>query len=132
MWHTLILSKWKEFFLWLPIETLIYERQSEYYQALNDANTLGESTSFVEFTLQIIKDALIELINNYKEKDVGINVGINILELIKSTPTLTAKEMALCLNISQRQTERLLAEMKKQGKIQRMGAGKNGYWKVEM
>ena len=26
LWHTLILSKWQEFFLWIPIETIIHER----------------------------------------------------------------------------------------------------------
>ena len=62
MWHTLLLADWKEFFLWLPIETLIHERQEEYYQAINAANTEGESTIFVEFMLTIIKDTLKELI----------------------------------------------------------------------
>ena len=62
MWHTLLLADWKEFFLWLPIETLIHERQEEYYQAINAANTEGESTIFVEFMLTIIKDTLTELI----------------------------------------------------------------------
>ena len=66
MWHTLILSKWKDFFAWLPIETLIHERQEDYYQALNAANTQGESTIFVEFMLVAIKDALGELYNTEK------------------------------------------------------------------
>ena len=30
MWHTLLLFKWKSLFGWLPIETLIKERQEEY------------------------------------------------------------------------------------------------------
>lgn len=28
LWHTLILAKWQEFFLWIPIETIIHERQN--------------------------------------------------------------------------------------------------------
>ena len=32
LWHSLILQKWKPFFAWLPIETLIYENQNEYYE----------------------------------------------------------------------------------------------------
>ncbi|MCL2666060.1 MAG: Fic family protein, partial [Defluviitaleaceae bacterium] len=31
MWQTLILSQWKPFFAWLPVETIIKERQQEYY-----------------------------------------------------------------------------------------------------
>ena len=30
-WHTLILSKWHEEFSWIPIETVVRERQNEYY-----------------------------------------------------------------------------------------------------
>ncbi len=58
MWHTLILAKWKEFFLWLPIESRIHERQEEYYEAINLANSQGESTVFVKFMLEIIKKSM--------------------------------------------------------------------------
>ena len=34
MWQTLLLYKWKSLFGWLPIETLIWERQDEYYSVL--------------------------------------------------------------------------------------------------
>ncbi len=64
LWHTLILSKWKDFFLWIPIETLIHERQDEYYRALNHGNTMGESTVFVEFMLKVIRELLLELSSN--------------------------------------------------------------------
>ncbi len=61
MWHSLILQKWKSFFAWLPIETLIYENQEEYYRVLNQSNAAGESTVFIEFMLRIIRDSLHEL-----------------------------------------------------------------------
>ena len=35
LWQSLILQKWKPFFAWLPIETLIHEQQDGYYAALN-------------------------------------------------------------------------------------------------
>lgn len=34
MWNTLLLYKWKPVFAWLPVETLIRERQDEYYTVL--------------------------------------------------------------------------------------------------
>lgn len=74
MWHTLVLSKWHQFFAWLPIETLIHERQQDYYRYLNMANSLGESTVFIEFMLDIIKDTLYELNSNSKQKNVGREV----------------------------------------------------------
>lgn len=42
----------------MPIETLIYAKQEGYYKALNASNSTGESTIFVVFMLEIIRDAL--------------------------------------------------------------------------
>ena len=36
-WHILILSKWHEEFSWIPIETVVRERQNEYYSALAES-----------------------------------------------------------------------------------------------
>ena len=44
LWQSLILQKWKEFFAWMPIESLIYEKQEGYYKALNASNVAGELT----------------------------------------------------------------------------------------
>lgn len=64
LWHTLLLSKWNPLFAWLPIESIIHENQSEYYNAINTSNDEGESTIFIEFMLHVIKAALIEAIEN--------------------------------------------------------------------
>ena len=61
MWQTLILYSWKDIFGWLPIETLIKERQREYYAALRQADTTGDSGVFIEFLLTTIYDSLLEL-----------------------------------------------------------------------
>ena len=58
LWQSLILQKWKAFFAWMPIESLIYEKQEGYYKALNTSNKAGESTPFVTFMLEVIRDAL--------------------------------------------------------------------------
>ena len=60
LWHTLLLTKWNEIFAWLPIESMIHDRQSEYYEAINISNNMGESTAFIEFMLSSIKSSLIE------------------------------------------------------------------------
>ena len=61
LWQSLILQKWQPFFAWLPVETLVHEKQSGYYDAIAKADKEGESTIFVEFMLQIILDALSEI-----------------------------------------------------------------------
>ena len=62
LWHTLLLTKWKPIFAWLPVESIIHNRQEEYYNAINQSNCKGESTDFIEFMLSAIKDALLEAI----------------------------------------------------------------------
>ena len=63
LWYSLILSKWKKFFAWLPIEILVQKYQKEYYIAINNSNRDGESTEFILFMLKIIKETLIEVGN---------------------------------------------------------------------
>jgi Fic family protein len=138
LWQSLILQKWKPFFAWLPVETLIHEQQDGYYAALNASNTEGESTIFVTFMLQIIRDALADIIKTQNShQNVGTNVGINVgtneekvLALLRQDGRLTAKVLASTLGLTERQVERLVASLKKQGVLIRHGASKNGFWEV--
>lgn len=61
MWQTLLLYKWKSLFGWLPIETLIRERQEEYYKVLGECDHSADSGKFVEFILTTVYDALCEI-----------------------------------------------------------------------
>ena len=63
LWHTLLLSKWNPMFAWLPVESIIHDRQKEYYAAINMSNDMAESTVFIEFMLSAIKTSLIEAVN---------------------------------------------------------------------
>ena len=63
LWHTLLLSKWNSAFAWLPVESIIHDRQQEYYAAINASNDAGESTAFIEFMLSAIKASLLEVIS---------------------------------------------------------------------
>lgn len=67
LWHTLLLSKWNPTFAWLPVESMIYAHQQEYYEAINKANDTGESTVFIEFMLTTIKASLIDAIKTSDE-----------------------------------------------------------------
>ena len=63
LWHTLLLSRWNPAFAWLPVESMIYSNQKEYYAAINAANAAGKSTVFVEFMLSTIKASLTEALS---------------------------------------------------------------------
>lgn len=60
MWHSLLLGRWNEIFYWLPVEELIRSRQQEYYDALNKSDRESDSSTFVEFMLEILLDTLKE------------------------------------------------------------------------
>jgi Fic family protein len=142
LWQSLILQKWKDFFAWMPIETLIYAKQEGYYKALNESNKDGESTIFVTFMLEVICDALKDVVASQdKAQDVGTNVGENVganvgtnedkvIMLLRQDSNLTAKTIAATLGLTDRQVERILSKLKREGKIARHGASKNGYWEV--
>ncbi|MPN51490.1 hypothetical protein SDC9_199138 [bioreactor metagenome] len=61
LWQTLILSHWNELFAWLPIETVVYENQQDYYDALQISSKAANSEVFIEFMLKAILQALEEL-----------------------------------------------------------------------
>ena len=71
LWHTLLLSMWNSAFAWLPVESIIHDRQQEYYAAINASNDAGESTVFIEFMLSAIKASLIEAISASDEMSDG-------------------------------------------------------------
>jgi Fic family protein len=140
-------TKMAAFFAWLPIETLVHENQEAYYHALQMANNDGESTVFVEFMLQMIRDALKELAESQNEQqkksNVGIHVSVNVgknvgtneqkvLLLLQQDGRLTIKVLAETLTITPRQVERIIAKLKKQGLLIRHGASKGGYWQVNL
>ena len=43
LWHTLLLSKWHPIFAWLPIESMIYAHQQEYYNAINMSDGMSDA-----------------------------------------------------------------------------------------
>ena len=67
LWHTLLLSQWNPAFAWLPVESIIHDRQQAYYEAINASNNAGESTAFIEFMLSAIQAALTEAITASEE-----------------------------------------------------------------
>lgn len=62
LWQTMILKEFSPVFEFLPIETLVKARHQEYYSVLGKSDEQGNSTSFIEFMLEIIKDALEDLL----------------------------------------------------------------------
>ncbi len=71
LWHSLILRGWRPVFAWMPVETLIHRNQQRYYDALFEASQKGESTVFVEFMLEVIRDALADALEQQRNTAAG-------------------------------------------------------------
>lgn len=81
LWQTLILKNAYPVFQFLPIETIIKERQVKYYEALGKSDNSGESTLFIEFMLEIIQESLEDLLSI---QNVSL-LNIDRINLFKST-----------------------------------------------
>lgn len=60
LWQQLLLMKEHPLFSFIPVEELIQANQAQYYNALAKSDQEGESTAFVEFSLEIILTALVK------------------------------------------------------------------------
>ena len=103
MWQTLLLYQWKDLFAWLPIETIIKDRQAEYYNVLAMADQAENSSVFIEFLLTAILDTLIELSSTAQET-VQETVQVKRLLEILIDGELSTREMIGKLGLKHRQT----------------------------
>lgn len=68
LWQSVILYHYRNVFEYIPVETAIKNRQGDYYDALQESNKLGESTVFIHFMLEIIKQATLDFAKEVKPK----------------------------------------------------------------
>lgn len=127
LWQSLILGKLHSLFEYLPIENMIYKNQQTYYEAIAKSSAINDSGVFIDFMLQEILNSLK---NRYNTKSETKEIEEKILDIISSDIYITAKKISEQLLISQRQVERVISDLKIRGVIERVGARKNGYWKI--
>lgn len=100
LWHTLLLSKWNSIFAWLPVESMIYKRQQEYYNVINKCNYECESTEFIEFMLDTIKLTLEETIltcsSGTSQEQVKEQVNFELLLDFCKIPRSRAEMQEFC------------------------------------
>ncbi|HOS61103.1 MAG TPA: Fic family protein [Myxococcota bacterium] len=58
LWQSLILARWNPLFAFIPVESLIFEHQAEYYAALQENTLQSDSAPFIAFMLRMILDAV--------------------------------------------------------------------------
>lgn len=122
LWHTLLLSKWNPIFAWLPIEFIIHDNQSEYYNAINVSNNNGNSTVFIEFMLSVIKQALQESIND-KPKNISSKSDLRwnkINDYLETHEYILNSDVQKLLGVSSATATRILVGFMKDGKLKRI------------
>ena len=58
LWQSLILARWNPLFADIPVESLIFEHQGEYYQAIQESTQKTDSAPFIAFMLRMILDTV--------------------------------------------------------------------------
>ena len=130
LWHTLLLTQWKPMFAWLPVESIIHDRQDEYYQAINRSNNEAESTAFIEFMLSAIKEALLEAVQVGSTENMSTEEQrrYQVERFLKRHGTITNSDVREMLGVSAATANRVLARMVEDGIIQKIRIGKSwGY-----
>ena len=131
LWHTLLLSKWNPAFAWLPVESIIHDRQEEYYAAINASNDAGESTVFIEFMLSAIKASLIDAINASDEVSDGATDKATmrwkqIEKFLETHPYIMNADVRVLCGVSAATANRILAGLVAEGKLVKYREG--GHW----
>lgn len=135
LWHTLLLSKWNPAFAWLPVESIIHDRQQEYYDAINASNDAGESTVFIEFMLSAIKASLIEAINTSdgmsdEKLDKAALRWNKIQEYLKTHDYIMNADVRELCGVSAATANRILVDLVLNGKLTKVHV--NGHWQYKL
>ncbi len=131
LWHTLLLSKWNPAFAWLPVESIIHNRQQEYYAAINASNDAGESTVFIEFMMSAIKASLMEAISTSDEMSDGKMDKATlrwkkIEEYLKTHDYIMNADVRELFGVSAATANRILAELASDGIL--LKCRESGHW----
>ena len=132
LWQSVILGSFREVFYYIPVESMVKEHQKSYYAALEEAGAVGESTPFVEFMLESIHLSVQKFLKEYKKSDQKSNLKSDqkIFELMSQDGSITIKELALRLGMSDSGIKKAIHKLKNDGKIRRVGSAKGGHWEV--
>ena len=145
LWQTLILSHWHPLFLSLPLESMIKDHQSLYYQALEQADAQADSTVFIHFMLSTITKVLTQALAqnasviasvNAPLKNATVNIsGLKtpeaIVLLLQNNPQLTRQQLAKVIGKDLRTIGRAISKLQQANQLKRIGSDKAGYWEVQ-
>lgn len=135
MWQTLLLYQENPIFGWLPVETIVAERQAEYYEAIQLSTKENDSAIFAEFMLGALAEAIAEFKDNQGIVGAPLSAPLSITEQavlknITANPYATYIEIGLNIGKTPKTVQRAIANLKELGIIKRLGSDKVGHWEI--
>ena len=128
MWQTLLLMQWKPVFAWIPVETIVKEHQQDYYAAIAQSDHEANSSSFITFMLQCLKQALQEMEESNQKSDQKSDQ--KILSALRRNPFMTIRELQGVTGLSESGVKKIIRQLKAEGLIRRVGGDKGGHWEI--
>ena len=136
LWHTLLLSRWQPLFAWLPVESIIHDRQADYYAAINASNHAASSTAFLVFMLEAIIAALLDAVETSGQAPASaeivsiqaapINRWLAVEAWLQEHGQIKNADVQRLLGVSTATASRLLREWTSAGKLRKTRVG--SYW----
>jgi Fic family protein len=132
-------SRISELLGWLPVETVVRDRQQDYYAALANADNEAEATPFVAFMLNALEQALVIALQNHEGVSDEVNDGVKtklddldrqLLECIRREPYITQEQLVVLSGKSLSTIQRRIRKLR-QHHIEGVGSDKTGYWKIK-
>ena len=107
LWQTVLLTKWKPVFEFIPIESAIEKCQDGYYDAISTCHKNGNSNMFIEFMLQQIDLVLEHLLDQISLSNEMISPYMaKMLETMERNVPYSAKQIMQLLNLKSKETFR--------------------------
>ncbi len=113
LWQQILLMKQSPIFEFISTESIVHEKQNQYYSMLEKSDKAGDSTDFLQFSLEVILAALRQFQSTYRQKKISAPDRItyalkhfgqktfsrkNYLELFPEISTATAsRDLALAV-----------------------------------
>ena len=93
LWQTVVLSKWKPQLAFLPVESVVHDRQAEYYKALAASDQQANVAPFAEFILQALLDAVLSPSNSDQVSDPVSDPVKRLLSVFKPDQAYSIQEL---------------------------------------
>ena len=108
LWQTVILANWDPIFAWIPLETMIYENQRDYYKVLEQTDQETNSNRFIEFMLAIILKTLKSYLNVNSDLEQKIDIPKGLTGSEAKTYVLVTKYLTEHESINTTVTAKLI------------------------